>query len=323
MAHAGTATLASGVLTYQAGAGETNRVFVVQDTGGMHVIDTGAAVTAGAGCTQEAPNEAFCAAADPTVLTIDVNADDMSDYVDLRPAALYFRSALNGGSGDDELFGGNAAEENLFDGGPGGDTFSGHGTVDYSTRTNPVTVTIGDNLANDGEAGEGDNVPSEITRVVGGDAADTMTALNANNVGALTLVGGPGADHLTYLRQFFFGVLEGKQGDDELRIGDTEGLAHGGDGEDLLVGGHASQSLDGEAGNDDIRGNAGNDRLIGGAGADEITGGPAKDSISAGKGTDTIFARDHKRDVIDGGPGEDKARVDAGLDKLISVEHTF
>ena len=55
---------------------------------------------------------------------------------------------------------------------------TGGGTVDYSERTNPVTVTIGDELANDGEAGEGDFVSTGIDQVYGGHAADTIIAMN-------------------------------------------------------------------------------------------------------------------------------------------------
>ena len=40
-------------MTFEAGPGEANRVFVIRDAGGMHLIDTAVAVTAGGGCTQE------------------------------------------------------------------------------------------------------------------------------------------------------------------------------------------------------------------------------------------------------------------------------
>jgi Ca2+-binding RTX toxin-like protein len=322
-AHAGTVTLANNVMTYQAGAGEANRVFVVQDLDGMQLIELGTTVTAGAGCSQVNANEAFCETEDAGLLTIVVAADDQSDYVDLRPTQIYWRSILDGGAGGDELIAGNAAFENVFDGGPGGDTFSGRGTVDYSMRTNPVSVTIGDSLANDGESGENDFVPDEITRVLGGEGGDTLTALDSPNVQATSLIGGDGADTLTVLRQFSFGRLEGGPGADELQIGDTQAIALGGEGNDLLVGGHDSQTLQGEGGDDEIRGNAGRDRLIGGSGADTINGGPAKDSVSGGHGADTILARDHKRDALDGGAGVDRARVDEGLDRLLNIEELF
>jgi Ca2+-binding RTX toxin-like protein len=323
-ANAGTVTLSGDTLSYDAAPGQANRVFVVQDPNGKRLIDTGAAVTAGAGCTSVNANEAFCAAADPTILTIDVAADDMNDYVDLSSAGLYAYSALDGGTGDDTLIGGDTAQDNLYDGGPGADTFVGRGTVDYSARTNPVTVTVGDDLANDGEANEHDNVPSEITRVLGGEAGDTMTTLDEPNVEAVHLVGNDGDDHLTDLRHSFFGQLDGNLGKDELRVGNTQALVHGGDGNDLLVGGRDGQSLVGDRGDDVIRGSWGRDRLIGGSGADEIHGGPGKDDISADTGPDTIFARDGTRDIVDGGPSmDDRAQIDDGLDRVLNAEIFF
>jgi len=323
IAHAGTVTLSGDTLSYDAAPGEANRVFVVQDPDGMHVIDLGATVTAGAGCTSVNANEGFCAADSPQSLNIQVAADDMNDYVDLEPAGVFVNSFLDGGAGNDTLIGGNASNGNTFDGGLGADTFSGRGTVDYSTRTNPVTVTIGDGLANDGEAGEHDLVPNEISRVVGGHAGDTLTTLDAPNVGFTFLVGGDGNDHLTIKRRILIGQMDGNAGKDVLRAPASDAVMHGGDGDDLLVGGSLGQALWGDNGDDILRGNGGRDRLIGGAGADQISGGPGRDSVSAGTGPDTIYARDQKRDVLDGGPGEDRARVDVGLDRLISIEVLF
>ena len=192
VAQAGTVTLTNGVMAFEAAPGEANRVFVIRDLSGMRLIDSGVAVTAGGGCTQVNANEAFCASDDLTLLEIDVAADDEKDYVDLQPAGSFLSSNLDGGDGDDTLYGGFAFAGNVFDGGPGADTFGGDGdgTVDYSERVNPVTVTVGDELANDGEAGEGDFVPAEIRQVYGGHAADTLIAMNAPNVGAAYLNGG-------------------------------------------------------------------------------------------------------------------------------------
>jgi hypothetical protein len=70
---------------------------------------------------------------------------------------------VRAGSGNDDLDGG--AGNDLIQPGLGADqVIGGAGTadvVDYSERTNPVSVTF-DDLANDGEAGEGDNVASDV-----------------------------------------------------------------------------------------------------------------------------------------------------------------
>jgi Ca2+-binding RTX toxin-like protein len=110
-----------------------------------------------------------------------------------------------GGAGNDHLTGDGAANvlwggwggNDWYQGRGGADTFwgsQGVDTVDYSDRSSasPVTVTI-DGVANDGVAGEGDNVSLYIDNVTGGSGADTITG----SAGANTLDGGPGSDQLT------------------------------------------------------------------------------------------------------------------------------
>src|SRR5206468_2648379 len=77
---------------------------------------------------------------------------------------------LSGNGGNGTLSGGSGND--LLDGGAGADVMSGGAGVDtanYSGRTAAVTVTL-DGAANDGEAGEGDNVDTE--KVLGGSADD-------------------------------------------------------------------------------------------------------------------------------------------------------
>ena len=84
VAQAGTVTLANDVMTFEAGPGEANRIFVIRDVGGMRVVETAVAVTAGGGCTQENASEAFCASEDLTLLEIDVVAGDESAGTAIR-----------------------------------------------------------------------------------------------------------------------------------------------------------------------------------------------------------------------------------------------
>jgi Ca2+-binding RTX toxin-like protein len=322
VAQAGTVTLANGVMTFEAASGEANRIFVVRDDGGMRLIDTAQAVTAAAGCTQVNAGEAFCASDDLTLLEIDVVGGDEEDYVDLRPAGAFLASRLDGGDGDDTLIGGRAFTGNRFEGGPGGDTFGGDGILDYSARTNPVTVTIGDGLANDGEAGEGDLVPNAIDQVFGGHGADTLIALNVPDVGATYLVGRGGNDHVSALRRGWPAIVEGNGGDDVLRSEGSDAASFGGGGDDVLLGAQDGQALWGGKGADVLRGQAGRDLLHGGAGADLLSGGSAKDTVFGNDGNDKIQARDGKRDYLDGGSGKDKARSDA-FDHLARMEGSF
>jgi hypothetical protein len=146
---------------------------------------------------------------------------------------------LNGGSGNDVL-----------DGGLGGDLLlggSGVDTADYSARVAAVTADP-DGASDDGEAGENDDVETDVEGLAGGAGADVLTGGTAANV----LSGGPGAD-----------TLDGAQGDDVL---------DGGAGDDKLTGGSGLDVLDGGAGIDTLRARDGaGDQVRCGSEADSAT----------------------------------------------------
>jgi Ca2+-binding RTX toxin-like protein len=311
------------LLRYDADPGETNRVFVSTDSQGVRVIDTGATVTAGAGCTAPAAHEGHCAA-NQAQTRLEINTDDQDDYVNILSGTLNL-AIVDGGTGEDELIGGGARSGNWLEGGPGADIFSGRATADYHRRTNPVTVTVGDDLANDGEAGEGDFVSSEIIGVFGGGGNDDLTILNSSGVQERTeLIGGDGSDSLSILRYPFGGSIFGGVGPDTIHNEAKHGLLHGANGDDLIFGGEGNQALEGEGGDDTLRGLGGDDYLFGNRGADIFLPGPGRDHVAGGHGPDTIFARDGQRDSLSGGPGkEDRARVDRGLDKVYDMEGFF
>lgn len=100
---------------------------------------------------------------------------------------------LNGGAGDDTLVSGTGPEQII-----GGD---GRDTVDYSSRTNPITVTF-DGVANDGDpllnnggpAGENDNVDISIETVLtidgpggGGGGGEDVVPLAPSNLAGSAL----------------------------------------------------------------------------------------------------------------------------------------
>ncbi len=124
IAQAGTLSrVGADLLRYDADPGETNRIFVSTDSEGVRVIDTGATVTAGAGCTTPAAHEGHCAA-NPGQTRLEINADDQDDYVDILPGTLNL-AIVDGGTGEDELLGGGARSGNLLDGGPGAEFWRG------------------------------------------------------------------------------------------------------------------------------------------------------------------------------------------------------
>jgi Ca2+-binding RTX toxin-like protein len=146
-------------------------------------------------------------------------------------------NTIKGGLGNDKIAGGAAnascaADKDTLEGDDGNDTFDmtaaadcgdvvmgGNGTdvVDYSARTNALTITLDVN-PNDGEASEGDNIKD-----------------------AEVIVGGAGADTIT-----------GGAGDDELHGGAGNDTLNGGAGNDTLVGDDGNDTLNGGVGDDTI-----------------------------------------------------------------------
>jgi Ca2+-binding RTX toxin-like protein len=189
---------------------------------------------------------------------------------------------LNGGRGPDTLLGGAGADvlqggsdDDALDPGLGGaadnDTLvgdDGSDAVSYGLRSAPV-VTTKDGVANDGQVGEADNIGSDVERVTGGLANDTV----GGGSGADTLDGGPGDDTVT-----------GFAGDDELygdgAVSPGRDTIAGGPGNDRIHGDGDADALSGDDGNDIVEGGTGADTLTGGPGADQLIGGPGRDAVA-------------------------------------------
>jgi Ca2+-binding RTX toxin-like protein len=136
-------------------------------------------------------------------------------------------NTLRGWGGGDALDGGETACASILclawpdtlDGGPGANDLA-----DYHKRNVPLTITVGDGVANDGTQDEHDNVVG-IENVDGGSSDDTITG-NAQrntllgNAGADELIGGGNVDLLTGGNGP--DILRGSDGDDEHFARDTE-----------------------------------------------------------------------------------------------------
>ncbi|MDQ4047898.1 MAG: hypothetical protein M3131_00725 [Actinomycetota bacterium] len=108
---------------------------------------------------------------------------------------------LAGGGGDDTILGGSG--QDLLDGGGGGDSLDGGvgsdrlfgregaDSASYAARKANVDVTL-DDSANDGEAGERDQVGSDVENVIAGSGDDDVTGSSLAN----RLEGGGGEDFL-------------------------------------------------------------------------------------------------------------------------------
>ena len=326
-AAAATATVASGTLTYVGGS-EVNTVRVTQSGSSYVISDPGRPITLANGTT--VTGTATFATSAVTSVVVDTGAGD--DSVTVVPS---LRSTLSGGPGADSLTGGpavdtlNGGDDNdTLNGGTGADTLIGGGgrdLADYSARTRPLAVTL-DDVAGDGESGEGDNVASDVERVSAGSGADTLAGSDSDN----ELRGNAGTD-----------TLRGGGGDDLLRGGDSADLLSGGDGNDDLGGDNGDDSMDGGWGGDRIAGGSGTDladyssrgsgvdlsvdgaaddgepgegdnladdveKLTGGAGDDHIAGGALANTITGGGGNDRLDGG-AGADTLAGGDGEDVA----------------
>jgi hypothetical protein len=213
-------------LTYTAGTGETNNVTFSLSGTTYTVTDSGAVISPGTGCTGVSSNQVTCSG---TISFVGAGLGDMDDTATISGAV---RSWVDAGTGNDRLQGGTASDwlygntgDDTLDGGTGADLLIGGGgndLADYSSRTNPVTITL-DGKWGDGEAGENDYVGynNDIERVTTGSGNDTVTGGPTNN----GLTGGAGND-----------TLAGAAGDDTIDGGVGQDSLDGGDGADTLLG---------------------------------------------------------------------------------------
>ncbi|HEX6714015.1 MAG TPA: calcium-binding protein [Thermoleophilaceae bacterium] len=222
---------------------------------------------------------------------------------------------LDGGAGDDQLTGpsGDSSGFTTMRGGPGADRIdagsssSSFNTITYSERTGGVNVTS-DGTADDGEAGEGDNVTGDFMFILGGSGDDHLVGTAMDN----RVSGGAGDD-----------VLDGGDGQDDLTGGPGSDTLNGGPGyRDLVL--YEDYSVPVSATLDDQRndGAAGEADLI----ADDVEG------VRGGGGNDTLTGSDASRieyfsggdgnDVIDGGRGPDSMDGGNGFDSVSYAART-
>jgi Ca2+-binding RTX toxin-like protein len=275
-------------VTITAAPGERNAMTLTLAPGQqtLDVTDTGAPLTAGAGC---APTAAGVTCAAPTSSawhgTVDLGDDDDAvtlagnAYLDLRGGdgddALRLQGGvygtLRGGPGNDRLHGGTRGT--FIEGGPGDDVMDADGggvTVSYADHTAPVTASIA--AGTGGAADEHDTLGAYVNELVGGRGDDALTGSDARDV----LSGGPGNDR-----------LEGLGGDDLLDQDHEADAILGGDGDDRLVVGPGG-------------------RADGGPAADVITisrgatalGGSGPDRVTVLSGRAAVDVADDARDLV-------------------------
>ena len=196
-------------MEYAAAAGETNNLRVTQAALTVVFDDDVAITTTNPACTA-AGGDVSCTVALSTFL--DIALGDLNDTTTLT--GVTFPTTQFGDDGNDVLRGG--GDGDFFSDEPGSDTYAGGDGFDgigYVTAA-AINVTL-DSVANDGIAGEADNVGADIEDVFsGGTGPDTLTGSAASNtlagsVGDDQIDGGTGND-----------TLSGADGNDTIRARD-------------------------------------------------------------------------------------------------------
>jgi Ca2+-binding RTX toxin-like protein len=261
----------------------------------------------------------YADATDKVTVTLDDNtANDgqVNEGDNLAPDI----ERIEGGDFDDSLSGSDAP--NTLVGGKGADVLVGKGgpdvldgglgtdSVSYAGAPSAVTVTADGLAANDGPAGENDNVLETVENVTGSSFNDSLTGSSANNrlnggagddvldgkLGADNLVGGGGIDTVVYSDRAAGSTVtvgldslndDGAPGEGDFVENDVENLI-GGAENDTFSGSPLANVLDGGAGADTLNGAQGKDVLLGGAGDDELNGDQGDDLLDGGLGADAM-----------------------------------
>jgi hypothetical protein len=263
-ARAGTVLKAFDVVDYTADAGQEDVLSVTREGGSVVFNRLGGSLDVGFGCNALSASAVGCP--DPST-SMRVELGDRDDFLAVDdPVGL--PTMVSGETGKDEIFGADRVDQ--LQGGDGDDELAGRGGNDLlfgesgSDRLSggagedtlgnqsgaddvhggagndrmfggfadelPTSVSL-DNLANDGSAGEGDNIHDDVEILLGNAKANVFTGhptIPSDN----RFEGQPGDD-----------TLSGMGGDDTLL---------GGPGADVLSGGSSTDTLHGGTGDDHL-----------------------------------------------------------------------
>jgi Ca2+-binding RTX toxin-like protein len=291
LASAATAWVEGSTVRYEAAAGETNVLAISETPGGVRLIDTGAVIVPGAGCTVISPNEVVCAGDDLSVGASLGDGNDTGSAVDVY-------SGIRGGIGDDTLTLCSQCRGGLY-GDDGNDHLVGGNAWGTLLGGNGNDVIEG-GAGNDFVAGEKGN-----DLITAGAGADTILP----GLGKDTVDGGADRDTLRYATATRPMLVD-------LNLGTAIG-----DGPDTFIG---IENVFGSRFSDELRGDGQINRLSGGdRGNDILRGRGGRDYLFGGVGRDVIYSQDGVLDDVRGGPDYDRAHVDRGLDLVRDVERFF
>jgi Ca2+-binding RTX toxin-like protein len=209
---------------------------VVRQSGDVFTLTNIHPIRPGLGCVAVTDRQVRCTASRPDrYLSISVGGGD--DVVQAQATTamtiMYLRDGndiASGGAGNDEIVGGNG--DDVLNGGDGDDILEGEAGADvhdggpgwdevsYRFENAPVTADLDNETGDDGAAGEGDTIGTDVEAITGGYGDDTLTG----NDGPNSLRGNDGRDH-----------LDGRGGADDL---------YGDRGDDALAGGAGDDFCD-------------------------------------------------------------------------------
>jgi Ca2+-binding RTX toxin-like protein len=286
---ASTVNFASGTVTVAAADNNEHGYLVEYDTPSaskitLHDAGGGVAVGANPGPCSNSGSDVVCDSTVNAINTIHVEGGADSDVVETSNATSADVLTFNGNGGTDTLR--PHAETDTFNGG------AGHDTADYADgQVGPINVSA-DGVANDGAAGETDNIGADVEEIRGTNESDTLTASSSAPA-----------------------VLVGLDGADTLTGGDAADVLEGDAGNDTLSGGDGADTFFTDSGNDTANGGPGDDFFVGDPGADDLHGGPGFDDVTYGNepynGPGPVAVAASLDDVAnDGANGQDGSGVD-------------
>ncbi len=234
----------------------------------------------------------------------------------------YFGDRLDGGAGDDRIYGLGGAD--LIRGGTGDDTIDGGANGDLAFGDAGFDTIYG-SFGADQLFGGGDNDVLD-----GGYGADVVRGEAGDDVlygggGVGDDLGGGDGDDILYGSEDGADVMAGDAGRDRLYGRAGNDVLRGGIGEDILDGGLGDDLLEGGSGDDVLLGGANHDILYGhlqsGAGDDNavdwLYGDFGTDGNEAGSGGDQLFGQ-AGNDVLFGEGGDDAITAGGGASNIVN-----
>lgn len=289
---------------FQAAAAETNNLTISQLGTNYVFADTGAPVTAGAGCAAVNANTVSCPA--DLVTRISASLGDGNDVAVVADSVANLQVDLSGFDGNDTLTGGDNTNDILS----GDNAVAGNDTLTGRGGSDRIFPGPGSDTADGGEGNDSFQADLGNDTITGGPGNDDYSVGNPIVDGADTINLGTGRDTVNYngrvapLNLTADGVANDGQAGEGDNIGESVEDLSGGQADDVIVASATSDSgsLNGRAGNDQITAGPGDDRISGGDGNDVLRGASGSDTLSGDVGTDTV----------DGGPGDDEFRTTSG-----------